>query len=278
MRMVATPCAAATDRADPWENMNRRFFAFELVLDRTVFGPVAHVYSKAPVSFRNALRNFSRNLGEPVVVANDLLQGHVGTAASTVGRFVINSTVGIAGFADPAAAGRIPYHENDFGITLGRWGAGPGPYLFLPFVGPTDVRDGFGSLADIGLNPLTYGQWPGRTELNWSTFVIDGLDRRVIVMQDLRTLFATSVDPYATVRSFFLQNRQAQITGATEIGPLPEFDDTAMPPEPAPSASPFAQPQAVPPPAPDEASPAPEASPEPPPPSPPRGSACQAPP
>jgi phospholipid-binding lipoprotein MlaA len=270
MLMAAAPCAAQTEPSDPWEKMNRRFFAVERVLDRSVFGPVARAYSTAPSPFRMALRNFSRNLGEPVVAANDLLQGHVGTAASTVGRFAINSIFGIGGLNDIATDGRIPYHENDFGITLGRWGARPGPYIFLPFVGPSDVRDGFGSLADIGLNPLTYGQYPGRVELGVSTTVIDGVDRRLVAMQDLRTIFETSVDPYATVRSYYLQNRQAEITGATEIGPLPEFDETTAPPGPAPTSAP---------PAPDVASPTSEASPEAPPPAtPPRGSACQPPP
>jgi phospholipid-binding lipoprotein MlaA len=239
--------------------MNRRFFALERTLDRNLFGPLARAYGTAPSPFRMALRNFSRNLGEPVVAANDVLQGRVGTAASTVGRFAINTLFGIGGLNDVATEGGIPYHNNDFGITLGRWGAGPGPYLFLPFVGPSDMRDGFGSLADIGLNPLTYGQYPGRVELGVSTTVIDGVDRRLVAMQDLKTIFETSVDPYATVRSYYLQNRQAEITGAAEIGPLPVFDETTPPPGPAP----------------DVASPTPEA---PPPATPPRGSACLAPP
>jgi phospholipid-binding lipoprotein MlaA len=276
---AASPSAAATDHSDPWEPMNRRFFAVEAVLDRLVIGRIAHDYGKAPGPLRAALRNFSRNLGQPLVAVNDVLQGRIGSAARTVGRFAINSTVGIAGLADPATAGGVPYHDNNFGTTLGRWGAVPGPYIFLPLVGPTTLRDGFGSLADIGLNPLTYVQVRGKTTVITAAAVIDGLDQRLTAQRDLSTIFATSVDPYATLRSYYLQDRQAEITGKTDIGPLPEFDDTAAPPEEPAAGAPAPQPEpAAPPasPAPDAASPIPEAGPEPPPP--PHGSACQAPP
>jgi phospholipid-binding lipoprotein MlaA len=280
---AASPCAAAAiDPYDPWEKVNRQFFAIERVLDRHVVGPLAHAYGKMPAPLRAALRNFGRNLGEPVVAVNDVLQGHIGSAASTLGRFAINSTVGIAGLTDPATAGGVPHHDNDFGTTLGRWGAQPGPYLYLPLVGPSTLRDGLGRVADIGLNPLTYVEVRDKVVVSATTVVIDGLDRRLSADRELSTIFATSVDPYAVIRSYYLQSRQAEITGNTELGPLPEFDEPGPPPEPPAAGAPTLQPEpAAPPtsPPPDAASPVPEAGPEPPPPgSPPCGSACQAPP
>jgi phospholipid-binding lipoprotein MlaA len=287
--LTAQPCFAQAEPSDPWEKMNRRFFAVQDVLDRRIFGPLARSYGQAPSPLRSGLRNFARNLGEPLVAVNDVLQGRVGTAASTVGRFVINSTVGIAGLNDPAKDGGIPHHDNGFGTTLGRWGARPGPYLFLPLIGPSSVRDGFGSAADIGLNPLTYMQYTGKTYVGATTTVVGGLDTRFGAQQDLDTIRQTSTDPYATLRSYYLQNRQAEITGQTEIGPLPEFDETPAPEAVSPTGKPIAQPQpaaptpplsgeagALPRPAPPP-EPAPPLEP-PPPPGPPSGSACQVPP
>jgi phospholipid-binding lipoprotein MlaA len=282
MLSAASPSAAATDPSDPWENVNRRFFVVEAVLDRFIFARLAHDYAKTPAPLRVALRNFSRNLNEPLVAVNDVLQGRIGSAAEAIGRFAINSTVGIAGLGDPATAGRVPHHHNDFGITLGRWGAVPGPYLFLPLLGPSSLRDGLGDLADIGLNPLTYVHFRGKTAIDVTTTVVDGLDQRLSAGQDLETIFATSVDPYATLRSYYLQNRQAEITGQTNIGPLPEFDDTAPPPEAPAAGAPTLQPEpAAPPisPGPAARSPDAEAGSElPSPPRPPLGSVCQPPP
>jgi phospholipid-binding lipoprotein MlaA len=267
---TATPCAAA-DPSDPFEKMNRRFFAVETVLDRAVIGPVAYLISKSPKPISKALRNFGRNLGEPLVAVNDVLQGRIGTGVTAIGRFAINSTIGIAGLADPATATGVPHHNNGFGTTLGRWGVGPGPYLFLPLLGPSNVRDSVGDLADIGLNPMTYVRYQGKVAVGITTSLINGLGERADAEQDLKTIFETSVDPYATLRSFYLQNRQAEITGKTEIGPLPEFDDTA-PPSETPSAPPPAPPTT---PSADEASPAPEPDVPPPPARQPAGSACQ---
>ncbi|MDB5447311.1 MAG: VacJ family lipoprotein [Phenylobacterium sp.] len=240
-QLAAGPCLARGAPGDPWERMNRGFFAIESGLDRTVVGPLAYVYSKLPKLLRKALRNFSRNLGEPVVFANDMLQGHVATAAGTVARFTLNSTAGIGGIADVAKKGGLPHHDNDFGMTLGRAGAHPGPYLFLPLFGPSTVRDVFGSAADIGLDPLTYARFRGRSAIQITTTVVDGIDRRVEAQQELMTVVQTSTDPYATIRSYYLQNREAQIRGkpADNIGELPSFDEPATPAAPLlPGATP----------------------------------------
>jgi phospholipid-binding lipoprotein MlaA len=234
--VAAGPSHASTP-GDPFEGFNRHMFAIEEGLDKHVFGPLSRSYGAAPSGIRVALRNWSRNLGEPVIFANDLLQGRIGTAARTLTRFVVNSTFGLAGFLDVAKQNHLPRHENSFGTTLGRWGAGPGPYIFLPLLGPTTVRDGIGSAVDIGLNPLTYSRFDGRAEIGIADTVIDGLSTRTEDAQDLDHIRDTSTDPYATLRSYFLQNRQAEITGKNvDINALPDLDTDAPAAPPAPKS------------------------------------------
>jgi phospholipid-binding lipoprotein MlaA len=237
---TAQPSFAATP-GDPLEGMNRRFYGIEESLDRHVFGPLARGFGATPSPLRAALRNFSRNLGEPVVFVNDLLQGHVKTAAGTAARIIVNTTFGLGGLLDVAKKNHLRHHDNGFGTTLGRWGAGPGPYLFVPLIGPTTFRDAFGSAADIGLNPLTYARYPGKVEIGIGTTIIDGLGDRLEASQDLDVIRQTSTDPYATLRSYYLQNRAAEIAGKpAEIGPLPDLDEPTA--APAGSVSPTGRP------------------------------------
>ena len=255
---IALPARAAGDPTDPLEGMNRRFFAISETLDRHVFGPAAAGFSKAPSPLRDALRNFSRNLEEPVVFVNVVLPVRPGQAARPLGRLVINSTVGVAGLIDVAKKNGLPHHDNGFGTTLGRWGAGPGPYLFLPLVGPSTFRDAFGDVADIGLNPLTYARYPEKTAVSIAATVIDGLGDRGDAQQDLDAIRQTSTDPYATLRSYYLQNRQAEIRGgAVNVDALPDLD-TPAPAGPSPSAAQASPPSsAEQPPRADEAGPEP---------------------
>ena len=243
---VAGPCRAA-DPSDPLEGMNRRFFGVEEVLDRHLLGPLSRGFGALPSPFRTALRNFSRNLDEPVVFVNDMLQGRVKQATGTVARIVVNTTFGLGGVLDVAKKNHLPHHDNDFGMTLGRWGAEPGAYLFIPLIGPSTFRDAFGRAADIGLNPLTYARYPGKTEISIVTVIFDGLDARLDAEQELETILQTSTDPYATVRSYYLQSRQAEITGkAVDIESLPDFDtpSTASPASTPPGGrAPTSQPQ-----------------------------------
>lgn len=240
---AATPCRAAGDPADPWEGMNRRFFAIEEALDRHFIGPAASAFGKTPSPLRGGLRNFGLNLEEPVVFVNDILQGRPGQAARTLARLAIDTTFGLAGVIDVAKRNHLPHHDNGFGTTLGRWGAAPGPYLFLPLLGPSTLRDAFGGVADIGLNPLTYARYPGKTAISITTAAIDGLSDRREAEQDLQAIRQTSTDPYATLRSYYLQNREAEIRGraAVNLDTLPDFDLPALtppPPPPAPSPRP----------------------------------------
>jgi phospholipid-binding lipoprotein MlaA len=248
VQLCAGPCLAQTEPYDPWEGMNRRFFGFQEMLDRHIFGPLARGFGATPFPVRAALSNFTRNLGEPLVFVNDMLQGRVGQAATTFGRVAINTTVGVGGLMDVAAHNGLKHHDNGFGTTLGRWGAQPGPYLFLPLMGPSTFRDSFGAAADVGLNPLTYAQYPGKTAVGAVTVAIGGLETRVEAQPDLDTLRATSTDLYASIRSYFLQNRQAEITGQTvSLEELPEIESEPETPELAPAAPGSASPTGGPP-------------------------------
>jgi phospholipid-binding lipoprotein MlaA len=124
---------------------------------------------------------------------------------------------------DVAKAGRIPHRDNGFGTTLGRWGAQPGPYIFLPLIGPSTLRDSFGSGVDVALNPFTYVRYDGKWEVDAALTITDGLQARVSAGRDIETIRQTSTDPYATLRSYYLQSREARIHGAATTE-LPDFD------------------------------------------------------
>jgi phospholipid-binding lipoprotein MlaA len=236
--LAAAPARAASDPTDPWEPMNRAFFNFQETLDRSFISHLAHGFGKTPLPFRAGLVNFGHNLGEPTTFVNDLLQVRPGLAAQTLARFIVNSTIGIGGLFDVAGHNHLPRHDNGFGTTLGRWGFKPGPYLFIPFMGPSTFRDSLGDVADIGLNPMTYTRYPHKAIIGITTSVINGLSERLGAESQLDSIRQTSTDPYASLRSYFLQNRQSEITGKpVTIENLPSFDEPE-PAKPAPGATP----------------------------------------
>src|SRR4030095_16924642 len=126
----------------PCEKFNRCVYKFNNTLDKFILKPASDVYVKViPQPARTGVTNFFDNLGLPNTILNDLLQGKLGPALGATVRSAVNTTVGIGGVFDPATNWRLPYHDNDFGVTLGKWGAGPGPYLVLPLYGPSTFRD-----------------------------------------------------------------------------------------------------------------------------------------
>ena len=232
--------AAAEARAqtpdDPYEGMNRRFYANAMHLDRNYFRPLVRLYhALTPGLIGKAIHNVLTTLSEPVVIANDVLQGRLRAGATDTARFLGNSTFGLAGTIDVAGKGGMPHHDNDFGITLGVWGVKPGPYLFLPLLGPSTVRDGIGMGVDVVLNPFTWLRFPGRLTLQYSKGVVGGLDRRLNSQADLDTLTADAADPYATLRSVYLQSREAEVRGDEAAPPLPPIDEPDAPPPAAQS-------------------------------------------
>ncbi len=234
---IAKPAPSPSD-ADPWEGFNRKSYAFSQWLDRVAIRPGAMFYKRVvPSPIRTGLHNAFQNLGEPLVAVNDAIQFRPTDFARTSGRFVVNSTVGLAGLVDVMAHEGVPHHDNGFGLTLGRLGVKPGPYIYVPVLGPTTLRDGLGQGVDVALNPFTWINYPHRTGVGISTAIVGGLDLRANVDDDLQRLKAMSTDDYATLRSFYLQNRQSQVKGGVvDVNALPEFDDPSAagsPPAPA---------------------------------------------
>lgn len=224
LAMLSSGCATAPqnpqqaalggeDFHDPFEDVNRKIFDFNQTVDRHVLAPVARAYrSSLPEPIRNSLRDFLNNLQGPLNFANDALQGDFGRAKDTVVRFVVNSTLGMAGLVDLAGRWGIPYHEQDLGITLGVWGIPEGPYIVVPILGPSDVRDFSGEVAQGFADP--WNILAADNNLLWVTFArggVSGIDQRARYLDTLADIERTSLDYYATIRSLYRQRRAAMI-------------------------------------------------------------------
>jgi phospholipid-binding lipoprotein MlaA len=204
---------------DPLQNINAESFAVTQAIDEAVIEPTANAYEKTvPEPVRNGLRNFANNLHEPSVFVNFLLQLKPGKAAETFGRFAINSTVGVAGLFDIAKRKPInlPRRKNGFADTLGCYGVKPGPFLFLPVIGPTTVRDLVGGSVDAFAIPLPLPNSVSRPltqpPVALSRSVARELDKRIEFDEEL-TEIRKSDDPYVASRKYYLQKRQTQING-----------------------------------------------------------------
>lgn len=227
--LVLAACATTNDPAaqaanDPYESMNRETFRLNMKFDRHILGPAAEFYVKAvPEPARDGVHNFLTNLDLPVTFANDLLQGELKRAGQTVGRFGINSTLGLAGLFDPATKMGIPYHSEDFGQTLGVYGADEGPYLVLPLFGPDPPRDAVGQVADVFLDPFTYIAI--REHFYWSAgrFALGMFDLRARNIGTMEGIERQSVDYYASVRSLYRQLRNNEIRNGKPSDDLPDF-------------------------------------------------------
>ena len=194
---------------DPFERMNRSLFNFNRGLNRYVLDPLIRGYRfVVPRPGRQAVHRVFLNLATPPTLVNDLLQLRFKDAATTVGRLVLNSTLGFGGIFDVAIEADWEYHKSDFGQTLGRYGVGPGPYLVLPLLGPSTIRDGVGGTVDMFLHPLAY-VFP----LTPNILIGAGSGLSTLDAHDpaLKALEESSVDFYAALRSAFLQSRAAHI-------------------------------------------------------------------
>lgn len=201
---------------DPLEPINRPIFHFNRFVDTIALKPIARAYvDYTPQPAQDGVRNFLRNLRTPTIMVNQLLQGEAVKSAKTLGRFLVNSTIGVGGLID--VAGRfekvdMKYETADFGQTLGVWGVGPGPYLMLPVLGPSTVRDGIGLAADTFSDPLTiYATHDDKEWINWSRFGLTILDTRAEFLPVTDDLEKNSLDYYAGLRSMYLQRREALI-------------------------------------------------------------------
>lgn len=195
----------AAEDTDPYESFNRKVYKFNSAVDRAVLKPLARGYDKLlPDVVQRRIGNFFRNLTEPTVAINNLLQGKVHDAFAVTARFLANSTLGIGGLFDVASKAGVPRQQEDFGQTLAVWGAEPGPYLVLPFLGPRTVRDSFGLVADWYTDPVTYiDNEPVRYGLRGLYLV----DTRWQLMDASRVLEQATDDEYLFVREAYLQRR-----------------------------------------------------------------------
>ena len=216
--LLVSPVSFA-QTADPWEGMNRKIEAFNWQLDRVVLRPVASGYTKVtPKPARRGVSNFMDNMFYPLTLVNQFLQGKPGKGFSDTGRFMINSTVGVLGLFDPATKVGLPKNQEDFGQTFAVWGVGSGPFLMIPFLGPSTLRDGPSLFLDSQFFPPRYfdNDWA-----KWGTAGLYFIDRRARLL-DADSLIAG--DRYLFLRDAWLQRREFLINDG-EVIDDPFLDD-----------------------------------------------------
>lgn len=211
---------------DPGEPVNRQIFAFNQGVDKVVLKPVTGLYRNLPQDIRSGIHNFLNNLRTPVILFNDVLQGEFDRAGTTLARFFINSTVGIAGFSDMAGRMGLEFHDEDFGQTLGVWKIEEGPYVMLPLIGPSNFRDTVGIVVDFLIDPLN--MWAANTGRDFITYARTGataIDLRDQLWDVLDDLEKSSVDFYAALRSTYRQRRNDEIRNGegSESRPAPNL-------------------------------------------------------
>jgi phospholipid-binding lipoprotein MlaA len=232
-------------KTDPWEGYNRFMYKVDDGIDKYALKPAADAYVQViPKQFRDMLYNGYSNLQYGDVILNDLLQAKWQQGASDFGRFAVNSTLGIGGLFDMASPLNLPSHENDFGLTLGRWGCPPGPYIVLPLFGPYTVRD----VPDLGTayatNPLAWVDMPLAASISVSTV-------QAIVMRasySKETLFRdeAAIDPYVFTRDAYIQYRENLVHEGKTVPPKENIFDEEVEPTTNPSTAPATAPTTMP--------------------------------
>jgi phospholipid-binding lipoprotein MlaA len=212
-RPGAVQAASAEEFNDPLEEINRSIFGFNQAVDQAVLVPAAKTYRTVlPPPMQQSIHDFLQNLNNPVIFANDVLQGQIGLAGNTLARTAINTTIGFGGMFDVAKVIGIPHHSNDMGITFATHGVAEGPYVMVPVLGPSNPRDIAGSVVDGFLDPADYVA--GQHNLYYAVLarrVTSGIDVRSRNIESLADIEKTSLDFYATIRSLHRQRRAAQI-------------------------------------------------------------------
>lgn len=211
---------------DPFERTNRGMHAFNLGVDKVLFRPASKGYtSLIPDSIEDSFNSFSKNLSEPGDMMNSLAQGRFKIAGISLARFVINTTIGFAGLADPATEFGIPQTDTDFGETLYVWGVGEGAYVELPFFGPSNQRDAIGILADFFTNPITFAIQNPVDNLSVYAEILERMSDRGRYSDTVDSILYDSADSYAQARLIFLQNRRFQLAGDDGDAYVDPYDD-----------------------------------------------------
>ena len=228
--MLATNVSADTDGEnnlskrnsgevkDCFEGLNRATFSLNQGLDKVIFKPVAKGYRKLPSPIRSGTSNALENISSLITIPNNILQGEFRKAGVNTGRFAVNTTIGILGIFDVATKMNFPeYEREDYGQTFGAWGIGAGCYVVLPVIGPSTVRDAFGSFVNVlGGDPYYNASVHGNNQyldqdIYMTTKIVSGIDFRAKNLESIDNLEKNSMDFYASVRSLYLQDRQQKI-------------------------------------------------------------------
>jgi phospholipid-binding lipoprotein MlaA len=200
---AATDNAEAQGPCDPWEGVNRDIMGFNIGFDRYVFKPVVTGYRVVPAPVRKNVNNFLTNLGEPLNVVHGILQLNGKAALTSLWRFILNTTLGLGGIRDFAGENGLHYIDQNLGKTMGRWGVPAGPYVVLPILGPSSVRDTTGKVGDWFLDPVG---WELNTWESVSQGVANGIDARDVNSGIIENLYYQSLDPYVATRSVYRQH------------------------------------------------------------------------
>ena len=230
--LVSLLCGCATTDSlrnprDPFEGLNRAVFDLNDGIDKVIIRPVAQGYETVlPSPVRRGVTNFFGNLGDVFIAVNNLLQGKPAEAASDVGRFALNTTVGVLGIFDVATDLGLEKHEEDFGQTFGHWGMDAGPYLVLPLLGPSTLRDGAGLIADLGTDPLTHVDHVRSRNTLAATRIIN---QRAAILPTDKIVEEAALDRYTYIRDAYLQRRRSLIYDGD--APREPEDDGSSPPQ-----------------------------------------------
>jgi phospholipid-binding lipoprotein MlaA len=226
-------CATNGNPRDPLEGLNRGIYHFNDGVDNLIVKPAAIIYRGVVPQFaRTGVSNFFANINDVIVALNNLLQGKLTQALSDVGRIAVNTTAGLLGVIDVATEIGLEKHNEDFGQTLGYWGIGDGPYLVLPFIGPSSLRDGVGWLVDFYTDPITYVDPSRDRNILWGTRF---LSRRTELLDTSTILDTAALDPYEFLRDAYLQRRRNLVYDGNP--PPSTDDDIEIKVKPKPGAS-----------------------------------------
>lgn len=229
--VLISGCASTNaSKADPFEGINRATYAFNDVVDENLLKPVAKGYQKVtPEFFRAGVSNLFTNIGDVATAINNLLQGKGGDAASDAGRFFVNSTLGVLGLFDVATPMGLEKHDEDFGQTLGKWGINSGPFLMLPLMGPSTLRDAVSRPVDSYAGYFRYvDHIPSRN----TAFGVEIIDLRAHLLGASSTLDTAALDKYQFIRDAYLQRRLRNVyDGKAPQEKLDQLEDDLVPPK-----------------------------------------------
>lgn len=233
LAVLSSGCATIVipNKCDPFEKFNRIIFKFNDTVDTYALNPVAKGYQKiVPKLVRESVTNFFSNINDIYIAANNLMQFRISDATSDIMRVIINTLFGFGGLFDVATQAKLPKHTTDFGVTISRYGIPSGPYLVLPLLGPSMMRDYVGLIFGYAINPLSYLH---PKNLSWIAYGLNFVNIRASFLSTSKILDWIALDKYSFIRSAYLQNRQTLVNYAcesdkfcdkSEVDTLPKYD------------------------------------------------------